>query len=168
MAEDSEKIEKQETEEIKQTAVETGETAETDAATDAAEEPAADTVRRGRGRGSRVIPCGIAHITATFNNTHVSISDARGNVISWGTAGRSGFKGSRKSTAFAATTVAQDAGRAAVAKGMNEVEVKVQGAGAGRESAIRALQSVGLNITSIKDVTPIAHNGCRARKRRRV
>ncbi len=138
------------------------------AAADSASVDAEGAQRRGRGRAARVIPCGIAHITATFNNTHVSISDARGNVISWGTAGRAGFKGSRKSTAFAATTVAQDAGRTAVAKGMNEVEVRVQGAGAGRESAIRALQSVGLNITTIKDVTPIAHNGCRARKRRRV
>ena len=98
----------------------------------------------------------------------VSITDAHGAVISWCTAGRAGFKGSRKSTAFAATLVAQDAARQAVGRGMHEVEVEVQGAGAGRESAIRGLQSAGLTITVIKDVTPIPHNGCRARKRRRV
>ncbi|MFC1462356.1 30S ribosomal protein S11, partial [Verrucomicrobiota bacterium] len=116
----------------------------------------------------RVVTSGIAHIRATFNNTMVSITDTNGGVVSWSTAGRAGFKGSRKSTAFAATLVGQDAARQAVGKGMREVEVRVQGAGAGRESAIRALQSSGLNITLIKDVTPMPHNGCRARKRRRV
>ncbi len=121
-----------------------------------------------KGRGSRHVPAGIAHIKSTFNNTIVSITDPHGGVIAWSTAGRSGFKGSRKSTAFAATLVAQEAGRQAVGRGMHEVEVRVQGAGAGRESAIRGLQSAGLNVTVIKDVTPIAHNGCRARKRRRV
>jgi small subunit ribosomal protein S11 len=119
-------------------------------------------------RRTRHIPAGVAHIRATFNNTQVTIADPRGGVISWSTAGRSGFKGSRKSTAFAATVVAQDAARQAVAKGMHEVEVRMQGAGAGRESAVRGLQSAGLNITVIRDVTPVAHNGCRARKRRRV
>ena len=114
------------------------------------------------------VPVGVAHIKATFNNTLVSITDTRGGVIAWGSGGRSGFKGSRKSTAFAATTVAQDAARQAVARGMHEIEVHVQGAGAGRESAIRGLQSSGLNIVMIKDVTSIPHNGCRARKRRRV
>jgi len=117
---------------------------------------------------TRTIPAGIAFIRATFNNTIVSIADARGGVISWSSAGRAGFKGSRKSTAFAATMVAQDAARQAVSKGMHEVEVRVQGAGAGRESAVRAIQSAGMHVTVIKDCTPIPHNGCRARKRRRV
>ncbi len=119
-------------------------------------------------RGARTSSSGIAHIRATFNNTQVSISDMQGGVIAWSTAGRAGFKGSRKSTAFAATTVGQDVARQAVAKGMHEVEVRVCGAGAGRESAIRALQSSGLNVSLIKDVTPMPHNGCRSRKRRRV
>ncbi len=123
--------------------------------------------RRGRGR-VRHIPAGIAHVKATFNNTQVSITDVSGGVIAWSTAGRAGFKGSRKSTAFAATLVAQDAARQAIGKGMHEVEVRVQGAGSGRESAIRGLQSAGLSISVIKDVTPIPHNGCRPRKRRRV
>lgn len=123
--------------------------------------------RRGKSR-IRHIPAGIAHVTATFNNTMVSITDVSGGVIAWSTAGRAGFKGSRKSTAFAATLVAQDAARQAIGKGMHEVEVRVQGAGSGRESAIRGLQSAGLSIAVIKDVTPIPHNGCRPRKRRRV
>ena len=105
---------------------------------------------------------------ATFNNTVVSITDTRGGVIAWSSAGRAGLKGSRKSTAFAATLVAQDAARQAVGRGMHEIEVRVQGAGAGRESAIRALQSSGLNIAVIKDITSVPHNGCRPRKRRRV
>jgi len=131
--------------------------------------PAADAapVRLGR-RSVRVAPVGIAHVKATFNNTIVSISDVRGNVISWSSAGKAGFKGSRKSTAFAATTVGQDAARQAAAKGMHEVEVHIQGAGSGRESAVRAIQSSGLSISAIKDITPIPHNGCRQRKRRRV
>lgn len=124
--------------------------------------------RTARGRGMRVAPLGTAHIKATFNNTMVSITDAKGGVVSWSSAGRAGFRGSRKSTAFAATLVGQDAARQAMARGIHEVEVRVQGAGSGRESAIRALQSAGLKITVIKDVTPIPHNGCRARKRRRV
>jgi small subunit ribosomal protein S11 len=139
----------------------------TDEATEQASAQAAVSTSRGR-RRAKHIPAGVAHIRATFNNTQVSITDPRGGVISWSTAGRSGFKGSRKSTAFAATVVAQDAARQAVAKGMHEVEVRMQGAGAGRESAVRGLQSAGLNITAIRDVTPVAHNGCRARKRRRV
>lgn len=121
-----------------------------------------------RRRHGRHIPVGVAHIKATFNNTLVSITDPRGGVVSWSSAGRAGFKGSRKSTAFAATLVAQEAARAAVTKGMHEVEVLVQGAGAGRESAIRGIQSAGMSVSVIKDVTPVAHNGCRARKRRRV
>lgn len=133
---------------------------------EAAEAPAAPSVRtRGRGRG---VVSGIAHIKATFNNTQVSITDMSGGVIAWSSAGKAGFKGSRKSTSFGATLVAQDAARQAVGRGMHEVEVRVQGAGSGRESAIRALQSAGLSITVIKDVTPIPHNGCRPRKKRRV
>jgi len=127
-----------------------------------------DAARRSRNRATRHVPVGIAHIRATFNNTIVSITDLRGGVVAWSAAGRAGFKGSRKSTAFAATLVGQDAERQAVARGMHEVEVRIQGAGAGRESAIRALQSSGMLISVIKDVTPIPHNGCRARKRRRV
>lgn len=125
-------------------------------------------VKKAKGRGLRSVPSGIAHIRATFNNTMLCITDPKGGVIAWSSAGRSGFKGSRKSTAFAATTVGQDVARQAVGRGMHEVEVRVQGAGAGRESAIRALQSAGLTVTAIKDVTPIPHNGCRPRKRRRV
>jgi small subunit ribosomal protein S11 len=124
--------------------------------------------RRGRTRPVRTVAAGIAHIKATFNNTTVAITDMKGGVVAWSSAGKAGFKGSRKSTAFAATLVGQDAARQAVGKGMHEVEVRVQGAGSGRESAVRALQSTGLNITVIKDVTPIPHNGCRPRKRRRV
>jgi small subunit ribosomal protein S11 len=116
----------------------------------------------------RAIPAGIAYITATFNNTMVAVTDPRGGVVAWSSAGRAGFKGSRKSTAFAGTMVGQDAARQAIGRGMHEVEVRVQGAGAGRESAIRALQAAGLSVTMIKDITPIPHNGCRPRKRRRV
>lgn len=119
-------------------------------------------------RGAKSVPMGIAYVLATFNNTMVSITDPSGGVIAWSTAGKAGFKGSRKSTAFAATMAAQDAGRQAVARGMREVEVRVQGAGSGRESAIRALQSSGMTVSVIKDVTPVPHNGCRPRKRRRV
>ncbi len=129
--------------------------------------PEAPVAKR-RGRYAKHVPVGVAHIKATFNNTLVSITDPRGGVIAWSSAGRAGFKGSRKSTAFAATLVAQEAARTAVSKGMHEVEVRVQGAGAGRESAIRGIQSAGMSVSVIKDVTPIAHNGCRARKRRRV
>lgn len=125
-------------------------------------------VKKVKIKGAKHVPVGIVHITATFNNTMVSITDMRGAVIAWSTAGRSGFKGSRKSTAFAATMASQDAARQAINHGLQEVEVRVQGPGAGRESAIRALQAAGLTVTSIKDVTPMPHNGCRAPKRRRV
>ena len=111
---------------------------------------------------------GVAHIRSTFNNTIVTITDMQGNAIAWGTAGEMGFKGSRKSTPFAAQTAAEAAGKIAVDHGMKTVEVYVKGPGSGRESAIRALQTVGLEITMIKDVTPIPHNGCRPPKRRRV
>ena len=110
----------------------------------------------------------IAHIRASFNNTIVTITDMKGAVISWSSSGRANFKGSRKSTAFAATVASQEAARQAIGHGMQEVEIRVQGPGAGRESAVRAIQSSGLNINAIKDVTPVPHNGCRARKRRRV
>ncbi len=111
---------------------------------------------------------GIAHIMATFNNTVVSITDLKGKVIGWSSAGRVGFKGSRKSTAYAAQLVAQDAARQSMAHGLKEIEVWVKGPGSGREAAIRALQAIGLEITVIKDVTPVPHNGCRPPKRRRV
>ncbi|MEI8121381.1 MAG: 30S ribosomal protein S11 [bacterium] len=125
-------------------------------------------VKQPRVRVGRAVPFGIVHIRATFNNTIISISDSKGGIIAWSTSGRAGFKGSRKSTAFAASVVAQEVSRQAVARGMQEVEVRVQGPGAGRESAIRAIQSAGLNVSMIKDVTPMPHNGCRPRKRRRV
>src|SRR5690349_8076387 len=121
-----------------------------------------------KAKGAKNITTGIATISATFNNTQVAITDMQGNVIGWSSAGRVGFKGSRKSTAFAAQQVAQDAARQAMAHGMREVEVRVKGPGSGRESAIRALQAIGLEISVIKDVTPIPHNGCRPRKKRRV
>lgn len=121
-----------------------------------------------RAKGAKNITSGVAHILATFNNTQVSITDMQGNVIGWSTSGKVGFKGSRKSTAFAAQQVAQDAARQAMSHGMREVEVQVRGPGSGRESAIRALQAIGLEISVIKDVTPVPHNGCRPRKKRRV
>jgi small subunit ribosomal protein S11 len=121
-----------------------------------------------KAKGSKNIAVGIANILATFNNTQVTITDMHGNLIGWSTAGRVGFKGSRKSTAFAAQQVAQDAARQAMSHGMREVEVRVKGPGSGRESAIRALQAIGLEISIIKDVTPVPHNGCRPRKKRRV
>jgi len=114
------------------------------------------------------IPTGVAHIVASFNNTIVTMTDPNGNVICWASAGNQGFKGSRKSTPFAAQMASENAGKKAMENGMRTVEVRVNGPGAGRESAIRALQSVGLNITAIRDVTPIPHNGCRPPKRRRV
>lgn len=121
-----------------------------------------------KAKGAKNVASGIANILATFNNTQVTITDMQGNILGWSSAGRVGFKGSRKSTAFAAQQVAQDAARQAMSHGMKEVEVKVKGPGSGRESAIRALQAIGLEISSIKDVTPIPHNGCRPRKKRRV
>lgn len=121
-----------------------------------------------RAKGSKNVAVGVAHILATFNNTQVSITDMQGNLIGWSCAGRVGFKGSRKSTAFAAQQVAQDAARQAMAHGLREIEVRVKGPGSGRESAIRALQAIGLEISAIRDETPIPHNGCRPRKKRRV
>src|SRR5512132_515277 len=119
-------------------------------------------------RERRNIVSGVAHINATFNNTVVTITDVQGNAIAWSSAGGQGFKGSRKSTPYAAQVAAEDAGRKAIENGMKTLEVEVKGPGAGRESALRALQAVGFTITAIRDVTPIPHNGCRPRKRRRV
>jgi small subunit ribosomal protein S11 len=121
-----------------------------------------------KAKGSKNVVSGVVTICATFNNTLVSISDLHGNVVSWSSAGKVGFRGSRKSTAFAAQQVAQDAGRSAMSHGLKQVEIKVKGPGSGRESAIRALQAIGLEISSIRDVTPVPHNGCRPRKKRRV
>jgi small subunit ribosomal protein S11 len=121
-----------------------------------------------KAKGAKNIISGVANILATFNNTLVSITDMQGHVIGWSSAGRVGFKGSRKSTAYAAQQVAQDAARQAMSHGMREVEVRVKGPGSGRESAIRAFQAIGLEITLIKDITPVPHNGCRPRKKRRV
>ena len=121
-----------------------------------------------RAKGSKNITNGIVNVTATFNNTKVNITDMRGNTISWSSSGKCNFRGSRKSTAYAAQVVTMDAGRAAMAHGLKEVVVKLCGPGMGRDSAVRALQSLGLTVTSIVDVTPVPHNGCRPPKRRRV
>lgn len=125
--------------------------------------------RKVRVKGGKVVPNGIVFIRATYNNTIVTVTDMRGGALSWSSAGRCGFKGARKSTAYAATVVTQEAARAAMGSvGLREVEIRVQGGGSGRESAIRAVQSAGLNVTAIKDITPLPHNGCRQRKARRV
>jgi small subunit ribosomal protein S11 len=121
-----------------------------------------------KAKGSKNIYSGFAHVLSTFNNTIVTITDLNGNVIGWSSAGKVGFKGSRKSTAYAAQMVAQDASRQAMGHGLKEVEVLVRGPGAGRESAVRALQAIGLDLTVIRDVTPVPHNGCRPPKQRRV
>jgi small subunit ribosomal protein S11 len=126
------------------------------------------TIAKSRKKTIRNVPSGIAHVRATFNNTIVSITDLTGNVISWASSGKVGYVGSRKSSAFAATVAAQDAAKGAMAVGMKEVEVNLSGPGSGRESAVRGLQSSGLAITIIRDKTPVPHNGCRPRKRRRV
>ncbi|MHA6289438.1 30S ribosomal protein S11 [Maricaulis sp. CAU 1757] len=128
---------------------------------------AKDTGRVKR-RERKNITAGVAHVNASFNNTMVTITDAQGNAISWSSSGHMGFKGSRKSTPYAAQMAAEDAGKKAMEHGMKTIEVKVSGPGSGRESALRALQSVGFTITTIQDVTPIPHNGCRPPKRRRV
>ena len=123
---------------------------------------------RGRKRVRKNITAGVAHVRASFNNTMINITDAQGNTIAWSSAGLVGFKGSRKSTPFAAQVAAEDAGRKAQEHGVTTLEVEVLGPGSGRESALRALQAVGFTITSIREVTPIPHNGCRPPKRRRV
>ena len=134
----------------------------------AAASGAAATAARPRRKERKNIIAGVAHVSASFNNTIVSISDQDGNVLSWASAGNVGFKGSRKSTPFAAQMAAENAGRKAMEHGMRTLEIEVRGPGSGRESALRALQAVGLAVTAIRDVTPIPHNGCRPPKRRRV
>ncbi len=129
---------------------------------------AKQTGTRTRRRERKNITSGVAHVSATFNNTMITITDAQGNAISWSSAGSQGFKGSRKSTPYAAQMAAEDAGRKAMDHGMKTLDVEVKGPGSGRESALRALQAIGFNITAIRDVTPIPHNGCRPPKRRRV
>ena len=124
--------------------------------------------RRKKKKKGNIDQLGVAHIKATFNNTHITLTDKFGNVVAWSTAGSSGFKGSRKSTAYAATLAAEKAGQEAVQLGMKTIEVRVKGPGSGRESAIRALAVAGLDVLSIRDVTPLPHNGCRPPKRRRV
>ena len=126
------------------------------------------STQRPRRRERKNIVSGVAHVNATFNNTMITITDAQGNAIAWSSAGSQGFKGSRKSTPYAAQVAGEDAGRKAMEHGMKTLEVEVKGPGSGRESALRALQAVGFTITAIRDVTPIPHNGCRPRKRRRV
>lgn len=126
------------------------------------------TIAKTRKKVLRNVPSGIAHVKATFNNTIISITDLTGNVISWASAGKVGYNGSRKSSAFAATVAAQEAAKSAMSLGMKEMEVNLSGPGAGRESAVRGLQSAGILITVIRDKTPVPHNGCRPRKRRRV
>jgi small subunit ribosomal protein S11 len=135
------------------------------AAPSATAKPAA---RAHKKKEKKNVVVGVAHVAATFNNTIISIADTQGNVVSWSSAGMMGFKGSRKSTPYAAQVAAEDAGKKAVDHGMRTLEVEVSGPGSGRESALRALQAVGLTVTSIRDVTPIPHNGCRPPKRRRV
>jgi small subunit ribosomal protein S11 len=127
-----------------------------------------EEVKIHKAKGSKNVSRGIVHVTATFNNTLVSVTDANGNSIGWSSAGKMGFKGSRKSTAYAAQVVSQDACRQAMGHGLKEVDVRVKGPGSGRESAVRAVQGLGLDILSIRDVTPIPHNGCRPKKARRV
>ena len=124
--------------------------------------------RKKKKKKGNIDQLGVAHIKATFNNTHITLTDKFGNVVAWSTAGSSGFKGSRKSTAYAATLAAEKAGQEAVQLGMKTIEVRVKGPGSGRESAIRALAVAGLEVISIRDVTPLPHNGCRPPKRRRV
>ncbi len=121
-----------------------------------------------KAKGSKNITTGVCHILATFNNTKITFTDEAGNVISWSTAGKNNFRGSRKSTAYAAQVVCQEAGRTAMSHGLKEVSVKIKGPGMGRDSAVRALQNLGLTVTGITDATPVPHNGCRPPKRRRV
>jgi small subunit ribosomal protein S11 len=155
--------------------VSTSDNPEKEEKTEKKEETAADLlganieqVKIRKAKGSKNITSGICYVVATFNNTKVSFTDMKGNVISWSSSGKCNFRGSRKSTAYAAQVVTQDAGKVAMSHGMKEVLVKVKGPGMGRDSAIRALQSLGFSVSSILDVTPVPHNGCRAPKRRRV
>jgi small subunit ribosomal protein S11 len=138
----------------------------------AKQQPTLSTMKKpvvtARKKTTKQVPSGIASVKATFNNTIITITDPSGKVIAWASAGKVGYSGSRKSSAFAATVAAQDVGKTAMSYGMKEVEVNLKGPGAGRESAVRGLLSAGLTVTTIKDTTPVAHNGCRSRKRRRV
>ena len=145
----------------------------TEAAAEAAEavettETSAAPVAVKRGKSGRFVPSGIAYVLATFNNTKVTFTDLHGNVVCWSTGGKNGFKGSRKSTAYAAQVIAGDAAKKAQLVGMKEVEIRIKGPGAGRESAVRGIAAAGMEISSIKDITPVPHNGCRPPKRRRV
>lgn len=133
-----------------------------------AKQSTARKTTKGRKRILRTVPTGVVHVKATFNNTIVTITDPAGNAIAWSSAGKMNFSGSRKSSAFVATLVAQDAAKSAMNYGLKEVEVWLKGPGSGRESAVRGIQSAGLTISAIRDVTPVPHNGCKARKRRRV
>src|SRR5215467_101080 len=133
-----------------------------------AREPQTGTRGKPRRRERKNISSGVAHVSATFNNTMITITDAQGNTIAWSSSGTMGFKGSRKSTPYAAQVAAEDAGRKAMEHGMRTLEIEVKGPGSGRESALRALQTVGFQVTSIRDVTSVPHNGCRPPKRRRV
>ncbi len=134
----------------------------------AAEATAAPAAEVKRKKSGRYVPSGIAYVQASFNNTKVTFTDLHGNVLCWSTGGKNGFKGSRKSTAYAAQVVAADAAKKAEALGMKEVEVRIKGPGAGRESAVRGIASIGMEVIAIKDITPVPHNGCRPPKRRRV
>ena len=171
----STKPESSKTDSAKQDKEEGGEAVEQAEVAEKKEETAADLlganieqVKVRKAKGSKNVTSGICYVVATFNNTKVSFTDMKGNVISWSSSGKCNFRGSRKSTAYAAQVVTQDAGKVAMSHGMKEVLVKVKGPGMGRDSAIRALQSLGFSVSSILDVTPVPHNGCRAPKRRRV
>ena len=141
---------------------------ETVAVADAAAEQPAESKVKQRAKSGRYVPAGIAFVHATFNNTKVTFTDLHGNVLCWSTGGKNGFKGSRKSTAYAAQVIAGDAAKRAQLLGMKEVEVRIKGPGAGRESAVRGIAAAGLEINAIKDITPVPHNGCRPPKRRRI
>jgi len=142
--------------------------AATPAAENAESAPTTDESSKRKIKAGRYVPNGIAYVQATFNNTKVTFTDMHGNVLCWSTGGKNAFKGSRKSTAYAAQVIAADAGKKAQALGMKEVEVRIKGPGAGRESAVRGIASIGMEISAIRDITPVPHNGCRPRKRRRV
>ena len=156
--------------EVTETATEAKAAEAVEAAETAPAEEAAETteVKKQRTKSGRYVPAGIAFIHATFNNTKVTFTDLHGNVLCWSTGGKNGFKGSRKSTAYAAQVIAGDAAKRAQLLGMKEVEVRIKGPGAGRESAVRGIAAAGLEINAIKDITPVPHNGCRPPKRRRI
>lgn len=144
------------------------ENAEEAQAASSEEEGSAEDAPKRRSKTNRYVPSGIAYVHATFNNTKVTFTDVHGNVLCWSTGGKNAFKGSRKSTAYAAQVISSDAAKKAQVLGMKEVEVRIKGPGAGRESAVRGIASTGMEVTAIKDITPVPHNGCRPKKRRRV